>query len=159
MFFSLEGGTELVFLALRLEFVDLLFSDEMFGIFNHSSNIRIWSDQLSIVIYTRPTLNPVSHVQRATLNGIWYPSLVPSLSRVGLKPCTYQVLVYTWTYSSKLALSFYCCAPWLLEWYAVIGRCSIHLVWWTQTDWTVKHQVERRYYWGHLWTFEGSSLW
>jgi hypothetical protein len=26
---------------LRLEFVDLLFSDKIFGIFNHSSNIRV----------------------------------------------------------------------------------------------------------------------
>jgi hypothetical protein len=41
MFFSLEGCAELVFLASRLEFSDLLFSDEIFGIFNHSSNIRV----------------------------------------------------------------------------------------------------------------------
>jgi hypothetical protein len=41
MFFVLEGCAELVFLALRLEFVGLLFSDEIFGIFSHSSNIRI----------------------------------------------------------------------------------------------------------------------
>jgi hypothetical protein len=61
MFFGLEGYTELVFLALWLEFVGLLFSDEIFDIFNHSSNIRVWSDQLSIVIYTRPALDPVSH--------------------------------------------------------------------------------------------------
>jgi hypothetical protein len=31
----------LVFLALWLEFASLLFSDEIFGIFNHSSNIRV----------------------------------------------------------------------------------------------------------------------
>jgi hypothetical protein len=41
MFFGLEGCTELAFLALRLEFVGLLFSDEIFDIFNHSSNIRV----------------------------------------------------------------------------------------------------------------------
>jgi hypothetical protein len=39
--FLLEGCAELVFLALQLEFTDLLFSDEFFGIFNHSSNIRV----------------------------------------------------------------------------------------------------------------------
>jgi hypothetical protein len=31
----------LVFLALWLEFTDLLFSEEIFGIFYHSSNIRV----------------------------------------------------------------------------------------------------------------------
>jgi hypothetical protein len=41
MFFGLEGCVELVFLALRLEFTGLLFSDEMLGIFNHSSNIKV----------------------------------------------------------------------------------------------------------------------
>jgi hypothetical protein len=80
---------------------------------------------------------------------------VPSLFRVGLQPCTHQVLVYAWTYSSKLALSFYCCAPWILEGYAVLWWCSIRLVWWTQTDWTVKHQVEHRNCWVHVWTFKG----
>jgi hypothetical protein len=79
MFFSLEGCAVLIFLALRLEFTGLLFSDEIFGIFSHSSNIRVWSDQLSIVIYTRPTLDPVSHSQRATFKGIWYPSLTKFL--------------------------------------------------------------------------------
>jgi hypothetical protein len=34
MFIGLKGCTELVFLALRLEFTNLLFSDEIFGIFN-----------------------------------------------------------------------------------------------------------------------------
>jgi hypothetical protein len=41
MMFYLEGCTELVFLVLRLEFIGLLFSDEIFVIFNHSSNIRV----------------------------------------------------------------------------------------------------------------------
>jgi hypothetical protein len=41
MFFGLEGYTESVFLVLWLEFADLLFSDEIFDIFNHSSNIRV----------------------------------------------------------------------------------------------------------------------
>jgi hypothetical protein len=41
MFFGLEGCAELVFLVLRLQFANLLFSDEMFGIFNHYSNIRV----------------------------------------------------------------------------------------------------------------------
>jgi hypothetical protein len=41
MFFDLEGYAELAFLALRLEFADLLFSDEILGIFHHSSNIRV----------------------------------------------------------------------------------------------------------------------
>jgi hypothetical protein len=41
MFFSLEGCAELVFLPLQLEFVGLLFSDEILGIFNHSSNIIV----------------------------------------------------------------------------------------------------------------------
>jgi hypothetical protein len=41
MFFGLEGCAELVFLALWLEFTDLLFSDEIFDIFNYSSNIRV----------------------------------------------------------------------------------------------------------------------
>jgi hypothetical protein len=41
MFFSLEGYAELVFLALRFEFASLLFSDEIFDIFNHSNNIRV----------------------------------------------------------------------------------------------------------------------
>jgi hypothetical protein len=75
MFFGLEGYTKLVFLALQLEFTGLLFSDEILGIFNHSSNIGVRNDQLSIVIYTRPTLDPVSRVQRATFKGIRYPSL------------------------------------------------------------------------------------
>jgi hypothetical protein len=35
MLFGLEGCTELVFLALQLEFVGLLISDEIFDIFNH----------------------------------------------------------------------------------------------------------------------------
>jgi hypothetical protein len=51
MFFGPKGYAELVFLALWLEFADHLFSDEILGIFNHSSNIKVWSDQLSIVIY------------------------------------------------------------------------------------------------------------
>jgi hypothetical protein len=55
MLFGLEGCTELVFLMLHLEFVGLLFRDEIFGIFNHSSNIRVQSGQLSFVIYTRPS--------------------------------------------------------------------------------------------------------
>jgi hypothetical protein len=41
MFFDLEGCAELVFLVLRLEFAGLLFSDEIFDIFNQSSNIRV----------------------------------------------------------------------------------------------------------------------
>jgi hypothetical protein len=41
MFFGLEGCVELVFLAVQLEFAGLLFSDEILGIFNHSSNIRV----------------------------------------------------------------------------------------------------------------------
>jgi hypothetical protein len=41
MLFILEGCTELVFLALQLEFVGLIYSDEIFGIFNHSSNIKV----------------------------------------------------------------------------------------------------------------------
>jgi hypothetical protein len=41
MFFGLEGYAELVFMALWLEFTGLLFTDEIFGIFNHSSNIRV----------------------------------------------------------------------------------------------------------------------
>jgi hypothetical protein len=41
MFFDLEGCTELVFLALQLEVVDLLLSDEIVGILNYSSNIRV----------------------------------------------------------------------------------------------------------------------
>jgi hypothetical protein len=41
MFFGLEGCIDLVFLALQLEFAGLLFSDEIFGIFNDSSNIRV----------------------------------------------------------------------------------------------------------------------
>jgi hypothetical protein len=79
MFFGLEGCTELVFLALRLEFIGLLFSDKIFGIFNHSSNIRVWSDQLSYVIYTRPSPDLVSRAQRATFKGIRYPSLTKIL--------------------------------------------------------------------------------
>jgi hypothetical protein len=41
MFFGLEGYAELVFLELRLEFTGLLFSDEILGIFNDSSNTRV----------------------------------------------------------------------------------------------------------------------
>jgi hypothetical protein len=41
MFFSLEGYTKLVFLVPQLEFAGLLFSDEIFGIFHHSSNIGV----------------------------------------------------------------------------------------------------------------------
>jgi hypothetical protein len=41
MFFGLEGCAELVFLTLWLEFVGLLFNDDIIGIFNHSSNIRV----------------------------------------------------------------------------------------------------------------------
>jgi hypothetical protein len=74
MFFNLGGCAVLVFLVQRLEFVGLLFSDEIFGIFNHSINIRVSSDQLSFVIHTRPTPNPVSRAQCATFKGIWYPS-------------------------------------------------------------------------------------
>jgi hypothetical protein len=79
MFFGLEGCAELVFLALRLEFTGLLFSDEIFGIFNHTSNIRVSSDQLSFVIYTRLALDLVSRAQHATLMGIRYPSLMKLL--------------------------------------------------------------------------------
>jgi hypothetical protein len=75
IFFGLEGCTELVFLVLRLEFAGLLFSDEIFGIFNHSSNIRVFSDQMSFVIYTRPSLDLVSRAQRATFRRIRYPSI------------------------------------------------------------------------------------
>jgi hypothetical protein len=50
-----------VILVLRFEFTNLLFCDEIFGIFNHYSNIRVWSDQLSIVIYMRPTPDPASY--------------------------------------------------------------------------------------------------
>jgi hypothetical protein len=57
MLFGPEGCTELVFLALRLEFAGLLLCDEIFGIFNHSSNIRVYSDQLSFFIYMRPSLD------------------------------------------------------------------------------------------------------
>jgi hypothetical protein len=79
MLFGLEGCTKLVFLMLHLEFVGLLFRDEIFGIFNHSSNIRVQSGQLSFVIYTRPSPDPVYHVQRGTFRGIWYPSLMKLL--------------------------------------------------------------------------------
>jgi hypothetical protein len=41
MFFGLEGCVELVFLALQLAFAGLLFTDEIFGIFNHPNNIRV----------------------------------------------------------------------------------------------------------------------
>jgi hypothetical protein len=77
MFFGLEDCAKLVFLAPRIyELCGLLFTDEIFGIFNHSSNIRVLSDQLSIVNYTSPTPDPVSHVQCATFKGIRYPSLM-----------------------------------------------------------------------------------
>jgi hypothetical protein len=79
MFFGLEGYAELVFLVLQLEFTDLLCSDEIFGIFNHSSNIKVSSDQHSVVIYTRSTPVLVSHAQCATFKGIRYPSLMKLL--------------------------------------------------------------------------------
>jgi hypothetical protein len=63
----------------RLEFTGLLFIDEIFDNFNHSSNIRVRSDQLSFVIYRRPTSDPVSHAQRATYKEIRYPSLLKLL--------------------------------------------------------------------------------
>jgi hypothetical protein len=79
MFFGLEGYTELVFLVLWLEFASLLFSDEILGIFNHSSNIMVCSDHLSFGIYMRPSLDLVCRVQHPTFKGIWYPSLMKLL--------------------------------------------------------------------------------
>jgi hypothetical protein len=76
MLFGLEGNIELVFLALWLEFDSLLFTDEIIGIFNHFSNIRVWSDQLFIIICMRPTLDLVFSAQHATFMGIRYPSLM-----------------------------------------------------------------------------------
>jgi hypothetical protein len=158
-----RGLCGVVFLALWLEFASLLFSDEILGIFNHSSNFRVWSDQLSTIICTRPTLDLVFSCATCDLQGdpVSQPHEVhvPSLSRVGLQPYTHKFLVYASTYSSKLAHSFYCWALWLLEWYTVVGMCFIHLVWWTQTDSMVTHQVEHRTCWVHVCTFEGPSLW
>jgi hypothetical protein len=75
MFFYFDGYAELVFLALRLEFASLLFGDKIICIFNHSSNIRVGSDQLSIVICNKLTPDPVFRAQHATFKGIRYPSL------------------------------------------------------------------------------------
>jgi hypothetical protein len=41
MLSGLEGCTKLVFRVLQLKFAGLLFSDEIFDIFNHSNNIRV----------------------------------------------------------------------------------------------------------------------
>jgi hypothetical protein len=79
MFFGLEGYAELAFLVPQLEFASFLFSGEIVGIFNHSSNVRVGSDQLSAIICTRLTPDLVSHAQRTTFKGIQYSSLAKLL--------------------------------------------------------------------------------
>jgi hypothetical protein len=113
MFFSLKGCAELVFLVLQLEFAELLFSDEIFGIFNHSNNIRVSSNQLFIVIYMRLFLDLVSRAQHATFKGIWYPSHTKLLFL--LFPEWDCNLIPTRSYSMLELILPNCYAPWLLE--------------------------------------------
>jgi hypothetical protein len=82
-------------------------------------------------IYTRPTPDPVSHAQHATSRGSGIPASRSSCSffvQSGIAALYLPGPSLCLNLFFELALSFYCCAPWLLEWYVVVGRCSIHLV-------------------------------